>query len=153
MGIKKAVTRVGWGGPSMSVDHNKSLVSWFLLESFNGRDLEVADKVFASDHRLHSTAIETGVVEGPEAIKAMIKDYLDSLEAGAAVRCAILKQIGEGDWVSTYYTLEDINVTPEGSSNNAYRGVIISRFADGKIQESFVVAQEVYPDTDKKVFN
>jgi hypothetical protein len=113
----------------------------------------VVDKVFSSDHRLHSPAIETGVEEGPEAIKAMIRDYLGDLEEDAAVRCAILKQIAEGDWVSTYYTLEDVNVTPEGSSNNAYRGVIISRFADGKIQESFVVAQEVYPDTDKKVFN
>jgi hypothetical protein len=137
----------------MSVDNNKSLISWFLLESFNRRDLKVVDKVFSSDHRLHSPAIETGVEEGPEAIKAMIRDYLGDLEEDAAVRCAILKQIAEGDWVSTYYTLEDVNVTPEGSSNNAYRGVIISRFADGMVQESFVVAQEVYPEERKKVFN
>ncbi len=137
----------------MSVDSNKSLISWFLLESFNRRDLKVVDKVFSSDHRLHSPAIETGVEEGPEAIKAMIRDYLGDLEEDAAVRCAILKQIAEGDWVSTYYTLEDVNVTPEGSSNNAYRGVIISRFADGMVQESFVVAQEVYPEERKKVFN
>lgn len=137
----------------MSVDHNKALVSWFLLECFNRRDLEVVDKIFDSDHRLHSPAIESGAVEGPEAVKAMIKDYLDSLGEGAAVRCAILKQIAEGDWVSTYYMLEDVNLTSEGSSNNAYRGVIISRFADGTVQESFVVAQEVYPDEDKKVFN
>jgi hypothetical protein len=137
----------------MSVDNNKSLISWFLLESFNRRDLKVIDKVFSSDHRLHSPAIETGVEEGPEAIKAMIRDYLGDLEEDAAVRCAILKQIAEGDWVSTYYTLEDVSVTPEGSSNNAYRGVIISRFADGMVQESFVVAQEVYPEERKKVFN
>ncbi len=137
----------------MSVDSNKSLISWFLLESFNRRDLKVVDKVFSSDHRLHSPAIETGVEEGPEAIKAMIRDYLGDLEEDAAVRCAILKQIAEGDWVSTYYTLEDVTVTPEGSSNNAYRGVIISRFADGMVQESFVVAQEVYPEERKKVFN
>ena len=137
----------------MSVDNNKSLISWFLLESFNRRDLKVVDKVFSSDHRLHSPAIETSVEEGPEAIKAMIRDYLGDLEEDAAVRCAILKQIAEGDWVSTYYTLEDVTVTPEGSSNNAYRGVIISRFADGMVQESFVVAQEVYPEERKKVFN
>ena len=137
----------------MSVDNNKSLISWFLLESFNRRDLKVVDKVFSSDHRLHSPAIETSVEEGPEAIKAMIRDYLGDLEEDAAVRCAILKQIAEGDWVSTYYTLEDVNVTPEGSSNNAYRGVIISRFADDMVQESFVVAQEVYPEERKKVFN
>ena len=137
----------------MSVDNNKSLISWFLLESFNRRDLKVVDKVFSSDHRLHSPAIETGVEEGPEAIKAMIRDYLGDLEEDAAVRCAILKQIAEGDWVSTYYTLEDVNVTPEGSSNNAYRGVIISRFADDMVQESFVVAQEIYPEERKKVFN
>jgi hypothetical protein len=137
----------------MSVDNNKSLISWFLLESFNRRDLKVVDKVFSSDHRLHSPALETGVEEGPEAIKAMIRDYLGDLEEDAAVRCAILKQIAEGDWVSTYYTLEDVNVTPEGSSNNAYRGVIISRFADDMVQESFVVAQEIYPEERKKVFN
>ena len=137
----------------MSEDQNKALVSWFLLESFNTRDLEAVDKVFASDHRLHSPVLETEIVEGMEAIKQMFKDYFASLEEGVATRCTILKQIAEGEWVSTYYKLEAVNLTSGGPSNEAYRGVIISRFADGKIQESFVVAQEVTPDERKKVFN
>jgi hypothetical protein len=38
--------------------------------------------------------------------------------------------------------------------NGAYRAALISRFADGTIQESFVVAQEADPGEErKKVFN
>jgi predicted SnoaL-like aldol condensation-catalyzing enzyme len=137
----------------VSVDQNKALVSWFLLESFNRRDLEVADKVFTSNHRLHSPALETEVVEGVEAITEMIEDYFASLGEGVAARCTILKQIAEEEWVSTYYALESVNLTSGGPSNEAYRGVIISSFAEGKIQESFVVAQEITPEERKVVFN
>ena len=137
----------------MSVDQNKALVSWFLLESFNRRDLEVVDRVFTSNHRLHSPALETEVVEGVAAIKEMIEDYFASLGEGVAARCTILKQIAEEEWVSTYYALEAVNLTSGGPSNDAYRGVIISSIVEGKIRESFVVAQEITSDERKVVFN
>jgi predicted SnoaL-like aldol condensation-catalyzing enzyme len=138
----------------MSVDQNKSLVSWFLLESFNKRDLEVVDRVFAPDHRLHSPANETETVEGIEAVKEMIRDYFGIVGEGAAVGCTVLRQIAEGEWVSTYYALEAVNLTSGGPVNGAYRAALISRFADGTIQESFVVAQEADPGEErKKVFN
>ena len=137
----------------MSMDQNKALVSWFLLESFSKRDLEVVDKVFAPDHRLHSPANGAETEEGLGPVKVMIRDYFEIAGEGAAVRCTILKQIAEAEWVSTYYTLEAVNLTSGGPANDAYRGVIISRFGDGTIQESFVVAQELYPEEEKKVFN
>ena len=137
----------------MSMDQNKALVSWFLLESFNKRDLEVVDKVFAPDHRLHSPANGAETEEGLGPVKVMIRDYFEIAGEGAAVRCTILKQIAEGEWVSTYYTLEAVNLTSGGPANDTYRGVIISRFGDGAIQESFVVAQELYPEEEKRVFN
>ena len=137
----------------MSLDHNKALVSWFLLDSFNQRNVEVVDEVFASDHHLHSPALETGTVEGTEAIKRMIHDYLDDVEEGARVTCTIQKQIAEGEWVTTYYTLETTNYTSEGPRNEAYWGVMISCIAHNTIQESYVVAQEVSPEERKKVFN
>ena len=137
----------------MSMDQNKALVSWFLLESFSKRDLEVVDKVFAPDHRLHSPATGAETEEGLGPVKVMIRDYFEIAGEGAAVRCTILKQIAEGEWVSTYYTLEAVNLTSGGPANDTYRGVIISRFGDGAIQESFVVAQELYPEEEKKVFN
>ncbi len=137
----------------MSVDQNKALVSWFLLESFNKRDLEVVEKVFSPDHRLHSPANEAEIAEGIEQVKVMIRDYFEIAGEGAAVRCTVLKQIAEGEWVSTYYTLEAVNLTSGGPANDVYRGVIISRFGDGTIQESFVVAQELYPKEERKYFN
>jgi hypothetical protein len=73
----------------MSLDHNKAMISWFLLESFNQRNVEVVDNVFASDHRLHSPAVESEAVGGTEAIKRMIQDYLDDVEEGARVTCTI----------------------------------------------------------------
>jgi hypothetical protein len=63
------------------------------------------------------------------------------------------KQVAEGEWVTTYYTLNTTDYGPGGPRNEAYWGVIISCIADGTIQESFVVAQEVSPAERKKVFN
>lgn len=138
----------------MAADQNKAMASWFLLEAFNKRDLEVIDGIFARDHLLHSPANETETAEGIEPVKAMVQDYFDAAGEGAATRCTVLKQIAEGgEWVSTYYSLEAVNLTSGGPAHDQYRGVMISRFADGEIQESFVVAQEIYPEEEKKVFN
>ena len=137
----------------MSADQNRALASWFLLESFNKRDLEVVDGIFARNHRLHSPANDLEAAEGIEPVKMMVQDYFDAAGEGAAVRCSVLKQIAEGEWVSTFYSLEAVNLTSGGPAHDQYRGVMISRFADGAIQESFVVAQEVFPEEEKKVFN
>ena len=137
----------------MSTDQNKALVSWFLLECFNKRDLEVMDGVFAPDHRLYSPANYGDIAEGIEPIREMVQVYFDEAGEGAAIRCTVLKQIAEGAWVSTYYSLEAVNLTSGGPANNQYRGVIICCFDDGTIQESFVVAQELYPSEEKRVFN
>ena len=137
----------------MSADQNKALASWFLLESFNKGDLEVVDRVFARDHRLHSPANVVEIAEGIEPVKVMVQDYFDVAGEGAAAECTVLKQIAEGEWVSTYYSLEAVNLTSGGPAHDKYSGVMISRFADGEIRESFVVAQEVEPEEEKKVFN
>jgi hypothetical protein len=137
----------------MSADQNKAMISWFLLEGFNKRDLEVVDRIFALDHHLHSPASGVEIAEGIGPVKEMIEDYFDLAGEGAAVKCSVLKQIAEGDWVSTYYSLEAVNLTSGGPTDDAYWGVITSRFADGTIQESFVVAQEAFPEEEKKVFN
>jgi SnoaL-like domain len=138
----------------MSVDQHKSLVGWFLMEGFNERNLEVVDRVFASDHRLHSPSNQSQPVEGIEAVKEMVLGYFGIVGEGAAIRCTVLKQIGEGEWVSTYYSLEAVNLTSGGPVDGAYRGVVVSRFSEDKIQESFVVAQEAYPPEERKnVFN
>jgi SnoaL-like domain len=131
----------------MSLDDYKAVISSFLQEVFNQRNLAIVDEVFAPDHTLLSPETGTGKVQGTEVIKRALEDY-HKVESGA--RCTILDQIAEGDWIATSYTL--------GEEQAEHMGVMISHLVDGKIKETFVVAREVSsaPEgdwEDRKVFN
>jgi hypothetical protein len=65
-------------------------------------------------------------------IKEALEDYHTE---GSGAGCTILNQISEGDWVATSYTL--------GEEQAEHMGVIMCRFVEGKIQETFVVSREV----------
>jgi ketosteroid isomerase-like protein len=51
----------------MSTAENQALVRRFFAEVCNGRDLAVADELFAADHTYHVPFIPTG--RGPEGMK------------------------------------------------------------------------------------
>jgi ketosteroid isomerase-like protein len=54
----------------MSTAENQALVHRFFAEVCNGRDLAVADELFAADHAYHDPFIPTG--SGPEGMKQVI---------------------------------------------------------------------------------
>jgi hypothetical protein len=116
----------------MSLEDNKAVISRFLQEGFNQRNLTVVDEVFASNHVLRSPLTGVGGVSGTEVIKGALEDYH---EHGTGGRCTILNQIAEGDWVATSYTL--------GEEQEEHMGVMTNRLVDNKIQETFVVARDV----------
>lgn len=130
----------------MSVEDNKAVISRFLREIFNQRNLAIVDEVIAQDHALLSPETGAGEVEGTEVIKRAIENYH---EEGAGAKCTIRNQIAEGEWVSTSFTL--------GEEHAEHMGIITSRLVDGKIQESFIVARDVSaPDSDtslRKILN
>ena len=131
----------------MSSEDNKAVISGFLREVFNQRNLAIVDEVFAPDHALLSPETGTKKVDRTEVIKRALEDYHKE-KSGA--RCTILNQIAEGDWIATSYTL--------GGEQAEHMGIMISHLVDGKIKETFVVAREVSsaPEgqwEDKKVFN
>ena len=117
----------------MSLEDNKAVISRFLQEGFNQRNLTVVDEVFASNHVLRSPLTGVGGVSGTEVIKRALEDYLN--HAQGTGRFTIENQIAEGDWVATSYTLRD--------AQDEHMGVMFSRIDDSKIQETFVVARDV----------
>ena len=128
------------------MEDNKAVISGFLQEVFNQRNLAIVDEVFAPDHIVLSPETGTGEVKGTEVIKRALEDYH---KEGAGAECTILNQIAEGDWVATSFTL--------GEGRAEHMGIMTSRLVDGKIQESFVVARHVSaPDSDlseRKILN
>jgi predicted SnoaL-like aldol condensation-catalyzing enzyme len=113
----------------VEIEDNKSVIRRFFQEVFNGeQNLAVVDDVFASDHILRGPKLGTGEVVGTGEFKEELAQY-----AGAT--CIIERQIAEGDWVTTIYTLKE--------ENQDHMGVMISRITDGKIQESFIIARSI----------
>jgi hypothetical protein len=121
----------------MSLEDNKAVISRFLQEGFNQRNLTIVDKVFASNHILRSPLTGVEGVSGTEVIKRALKDYHEHSTGG---RCTILNQIAEGDWVATSYTL--------GEEQVEHMGVMSSRLVNRKIQETLVVARHVSASED-----
>jgi hypothetical protein len=116
----------------MSSEDNKAVIRRFLEEGFNRRDLTVVDEVFAPNHFLVSPETGTEQVTDPKVIKEALEDYHTD---GSGAGCTIINQIAEADWVATSYAL--------GEGYAEHMGIIMCRLADGKIQETFVVAREV----------
>jgi predicted SnoaL-like aldol condensation-catalyzing enzyme len=112
----------------MEMEDNKSVVRRFLHEAFDRQNPTIVDELFAPDHVIRGPKLGTGEVRGTEEIKDELHDY-------TGARCTIQYQIAEGDWVATSYTLHE--------ENQEHMGVLLSRLADGKIQETFVVAREI----------
>ena len=57
----------------MSTAENQALVRRFFAEICNGRDLAVADELFAADHSYHDPFIPAD--PGPEGMKQVIAPY------------------------------------------------------------------------------
>ena len=113
----------------MDLEDNKALIRRFFQEALDGeQNLSAVDEAFASDHVLRGPKLGT-----EEA--SSVEEFRRELESHAGGTCTIERQIAEGDWVATVYRL-----TEETQDS---MGVMVSRVADGKIQESFVVARSL----------
>ena len=117
----------------MNAEDNKDIVRRFFEAALDGEpDLAVVDEVLAPNHVLRGPKLGTEEVEG-------VEEFRSELERHSGGRCIIERQIAEDDWVATVYTLKE--------ANQDSMGVMVSRIADGRIQESFVVARSL-PDLE-----
>jgi hypothetical protein len=116
----------------MQPGSNKEVVSRYFLQGLGELNPDVIDEVFAPDHVLSSPEFGTDAAPGIQ----VIKDAIEGLRRDAnAVSCTIHRQIEEGDWVATSYTLSEEQAD--------HMGIMLSRVVDGKIEESHVVAKSV----------
>ena len=125
---------------------NKAVVSRFLLEGLGGLDPDVVDEVFAPDHALSSPEFGDQVITGTRIIKSAIEEFRSD---SGRIECTIQRQVEEGEWVATSYTLTE--------SSDVHWGALFSRVVAGKIVESSVVARSVSVTearmTARKAFN
>jgi hypothetical protein len=120
----------------METEGNKEVIRRLYEEGYNARTLTVVDEVAAADVVLRGPVYGEGV-SGPEAIKT-IKDEINRYhEEGNTIQITYPEQIAEGESVATRYMLD--------WSGQKFEGVSIAHFADGKIQEYFLVVEEVPP--------
>jgi hypothetical protein len=134
------------GDAFMQPGSNKAVVSRFLLEGLGGLDPDVVDEVFAPDHALSSPEFGDQVIIGTRIIKSAIEEFRSD---SGWIRCTIQRQVEEGEWVATSYTLTE--------SSDVHQGALFSRVVAGKIVESSVVARTVATTqalmTARKAFN
>jgi hypothetical protein len=116
----------------MEPEGNKVVVSRYFLQGLGELSADVIDEVFAPDHVLNSPKFGTEAVTGTQVIKDAIEGFRRDADG---VNCTIHRQIEEGDWVATSYTLSE--------EQNDHMGIMISRVVEGKIAESHVVAKTV----------
>jgi hypothetical protein len=116
----------------MQPDDGKTVVSRFLLEGIGGLNPEIVDEFVAPDHVLSSPEFGTQEITGTEIIKRAIEEFRQEV---GQIECTIQRQIAEGEWVATSYTLSE--------ANDVHMGILSNRVVAGKITESFVVARTV----------
>ena len=116
----------------MRSEDNKAVVRRFLLDALGELNAEVVDEVFAPDHVLSGPEFGTEEISGTEIIKDAIEQFREEV---GEVECTIQRQIEEGEWVATSYTLSE--------ERDVHMGILYSRVVAGNIQQSHVVARTV----------
>ena len=123
-----------------------SVVRDFFERLWNGRELDLADKLIHPDcvtHQLQSGADAPGYARGPESIRHHIGEWI---AAFPDVRMTVRQQIADGDRVATHCTMTGTHQGPWMGIAPTARHVhvemmVIHRVADGKIAEDWVLVE------------
>lgn len=123
----------------MSGEANKAVIRQWVAEGWNGGDIDnAAQHYYAEDYRMHDPGVP-GLPPGLESFKAYIHGFHDAL---SAVNVVIEDLLAEGDrvcwrWAMTATHTAPFLGIPATGKDIAFTGVLISRFADGKIVEEW----------------
>jgi predicted SnoaL-like aldol condensation-catalyzing enzyme len=132
----------------MRGEDNVDVVRRFWREVFGGGELEVADEIFAADHRLDHPALPEGG-RGPEVVKAVVGVFR---KLSPELRVSIEDEISEGEKVVTRWSARGRAIDQEGPEDPgvAVSGVAIFRVSDGVIRETWLQFQSL-DDRPKRI--
>ncbi|HSA93299.1 MAG TPA: ester cyclase [Terriglobales bacterium] len=118
---------------------NKKLARRFIEEALNKGDFRVIDEVVSKDYIYREPTL--GESKGPEGCKQLLTSFRTAFPD---VACTIVDQIAEGDRLVTRWTArgthrgELLGIAPTNKPVTL-TGVVISRFAQGKLVEDFEI--------------
>jgi steroid delta-isomerase-like uncharacterized protein len=119
----------------MSTEHNKAIVSRFIEEIWNQKNLAQADVLLDANYIDHTSDNPPG----PEGLKQFAEAYISAFPD---LHTTIEDQVAEGDKVVTRWTSHGTNTgsffgKPATGKSATIVGMSIDRIADGKIVESW----------------
>ena len=123
----------------MSTEDNKLLVRRQFEEIWNGGNWATADELYAPEYVNHDP-YNPGQGTGPDGFKQRVGGYRTVLHD---FDLRIERQIAEGDWVETHWSLRGIHggelegTAPTGKSVYV-DGQLLSHIVDGKFVEEWV---------------
>lgn len=123
---------------------NKELVRLGFERGCNQRDTEGAAELISEDYMLHDPSMPD-FPGGREAFKELCSGFMEAIRDAS---CTIEDQIEEGDKVVTRFTFsgcqqKDLPEIPSNGRCFKVSGVTISRVADGRIAEEWMVMDEL----------
>jgi predicted SnoaL-like aldol condensation-catalyzing enzyme len=124
----------------MSTESNKTTARRWFDDIIVAGQLSVADEIFSARHRIHDPhAPPGGWPVGPEGPKAVARVFGGSFSGW---QVSIDAQIAEGDRVATCWTARATHTgalqgLPPTGRTAQVTGVNVTRFADGRIVESW----------------
>jgi steroid delta-isomerase-like uncharacterized protein len=128
-----------WGGPFVSAEENKAVMQRVLQEVIAQGNLDLVDQLIAADYRYFAPG--SPEVRGPEGYKQLLTMYRSALPD---LQMTEEDMLAEGDKVVVRWTArgthrgELMGIPPTGKSVSV-SGIVISRFAAGKIVEEHEV--------------
>jgi steroid delta-isomerase-like uncharacterized protein len=122
---------------------NLALVRRYFEEVCNGRRLELADELFAPDHRYHDPSIP-GVANGPGGIRQNPGPVVPYQSAFSDAHWHVEDMLAEGDtvvtrWYGTGTQDGDLPGIPPAGKQVEVPGIWYQHLANGKIVESWQV--------------
>lgn len=129
----------------MSAETNKSVSRRFLEDVFSQGKLNLVDELVTPNHVNSGPGALPGLPDGPDGGKMLVTVYRNAFPD---IHFKVDEQIAEGDTVVTRWTGhgthkgELMGVAPTGKSITV-TGVIVDRFANGKIAETWGVFDQM----------
>lgn len=123
---------------------NFTIVKRFVEELWNGRNLGVADEIFANNcvtHQLRSGSPVTSAPRDPETIKQHVREWL---QAFPDLTFSVEQMVASGDRVASHLTMQGtqtgtwMGIAPSGKQISIQM-MTIHRIEAGKIVEDWVL--------------
>ena len=123
----------------MLSETNNTVARRFLEEVWNKGNLAVLNEIIAKDHVNSGPGTLPGLPTGPEGSKQLVTVYRNAFPD---VHFTIDEQIAEGDKVVTRWTAHgthqgELAGIPATGKSSTVTGIVIDRFVNGKIAESW----------------